>query len=108
MKTFFWDTLEAANIALDSLKSNKIRALLATLGIVIGVMTVILMVSIVMGLNASFKEQLSSIGSGTIYVQRFPWIIQDDFFIYRNRPRLTLRDYEAVRDQCRLAGAVAP
>jgi len=108
MRTFFWDTIEAANIALDSLKASKVRSTLATLGIVIGVMTVILMVNIVVGLNESFKKQLASIGSGTLYVARFPWIIQDDFFIYRNRPRINFRDYEAVKEQCRLASAVSP
>ncbi|HEX7343396.1 MAG TPA: ABC transporter permease [bacterium] len=105
---FFWDTIEAANIALDSLRANKVRAALATLGIVIGVMTVILMVNIIQGLTKSFKEQLASIGTGTVYVAKYPWIIQDDFFIYRNRPNITMRDYEAVQDQCRLASAVAP
>jgi putative ABC transport system permease protein len=108
MRSIIWDTLEAANIAFDSLRANKVRSVLATLGIVIGVMTVILMVTIVMGLTKSFKQQLASIGTGTVYVAKYPWIIQDDFFIYRNRPNITMRDYEAVSDQCRLASAIAP
>jgi putative ABC transport system permease protein len=108
MRTILWDTIEAAQIAFQSLLANKIRTFLATLGIVIGVMTVVLMVTIVAGLNQSFKKQLAAIGSGTIYIQRFPWIIQDDFFIYRNRPRLTMENYEDVRDQSRLAAAVSP
>jgi putative ABC transport system permease protein len=108
MRTFLWDTLEAATIAWGALKSSKVRSILATLGIVIGVMTVVLMVTIVTGLNQSFKKQFAFIGSGTVWVQRFPWIIQDDFFIYRNRPRLTLWDYEAVKRESRLAAAVSP
>lgn len=108
MKVFFWDTFEALGIAFSALISNKVRAILATLGIVIGVMTVVLMMTIVTGLNQSFRTQLSTIGSGTIYIQRFPWIIQDDFFIYRNRPRLTMGDFEAVKELCRNASAVAP
>ncbi|RJP77359.1 MAG: FtsX-like permease family protein [Candidatus Zixiibacteriota bacterium] len=108
MKTFFWDTVEAASIAWGALKANRVRATLATLGIVIGVMTVVLMVTIVAGLNASFKKQLSLIGAGTVYVTRFPWIMQDDFFLYRNRPRLTLRDAEAIHRESLLAEAVTP
>ncbi len=108
MRTILWDTIEAAQIAFQSLLANKIRTFLATLGIVIGVMTVVLMVTIVVGLNQSFKKQLAAIGSGTLYIQRFPWIIKDDFFIYRNRPRLTLENYEDVRTQSRLAAAVSP
>ena len=62
MKVFFWDTFEALGIAFSALISNKVRAILATLGIVIGVMTVVLMMTIVTGLNQSFRTQLSTIG----------------------------------------------
>jgi len=108
VKTLIWDTFEAGRIALSALWANKARSALATLGIVIGVMTVILMVSIVAGLNASFSKQLAAIGSGTVYIQRFPWIIQDDFFIYRNRPRLTLKNYRDIKRHTRLASSVTP
>jgi putative ABC transport system permease protein len=108
MRTFFWDTIEAAGIAFVALKSNKIRAILATLGIVIGVMTVVLMVTIVAGLNRSFANQLRAIGSGTVYVERHPWLHSDDFYIYRNRPRITLDDYEQVRKSSQYASATAP
>lgn len=108
MRNLFWDILEAAKIAFSALKANKVRSLLATLGIVIGVMTVILMVTIVAGLNTSFEGNLASLGSGTIYIQRFPWIILDDFFIYRNRPRLTMKNYEDVKKHCLNASVVTP
>ncbi len=108
MKSLIWDTFEAGRIACGALWANKVRSVLATLGIVIGVMTVVLMVSIVAGLNASFSRQLAAIGSGTVYIQRFPWIIQDDFFIYRNRPRLTMKNYLDVKRYARYASSVTP
>ncbi len=108
MKALFWDTIEAAGIAFVALTSNKVRSILATLGIVIGVMTVVLMITIVAGLNQSFERQLANIGSGTVYIQRFPWIQTEDWFTYRNWPRLTLKDYEAVKHTCQGASAVAP
>jgi putative ABC transport system permease protein len=108
MTTIFWDTLEAGQIAFNALRANKVRATLATLGIVIGVMTVVLMITIVAGLNSSFARQLTALGSGTIYIQRFPWIMDDDFFIYRNRPRLTMENYEDVKDLTRNASSVTP
>jgi putative ABC transport system permease protein len=108
MRNFLWDTLEAGWIAWDALKSSKVRSILATLGIVIGVMTVVLMITIVAGLDRMVKKQFAFIGSGTVWVQRFPWIIRDDFFIYRNRPRLTLWDYQAIARESRLAVAVSP
>jgi putative ABC transport system permease protein len=108
MKNFFLDLWEAAKIAVSALRANKIRSILATLGIVIGVMTVTLMVTIVAGLNASFQRQLAAIGSGTVYVDRYPWVINDDFFLYRNRPRVGMKEYLAVSRYCTKAKAVAP
>ncbi|MBU0519954.1 ABC transporter permease [bacterium] len=108
MFSAIWDTFEGFLIALRALRENKARSILATLGIVIGVMMVVLMVTIVAGLNASFAKQLAQIGSGTIYIQRFPWIIQDDFFVYRNRPRMTMRNYEDVKRHSLLASSVTP
>ncbi|MFH1861828.1 MAG: ABC transporter permease, partial [bacterium] len=73
----------------------------------IGVTTVILMAMIINGLNQSFQGQISSLGSGTLYIQRFPWIPEGDFFSYRNRPYITLKDYEAVRQSSKLAEVVS-
>ncbi|HEY7161479.1 MAG TPA: ABC transporter permease, partial [Acidobacteriota bacterium] len=53
---------EAFSQALTSIRSNKLRAFLTILGIVIGVMTVIGMVSIIQGLNDSMMEALNSMG----------------------------------------------
>jgi putative ABC transport system permease protein len=108
MRNFFWDTLEAANIAWGALKSSKVRSALATLGIIIGVMTVVLMITIVIGLNTSFQKQISALGANTLYIQRFPWLMQDDFFIFRNRPLVTMKDCEAIRRESKLAVAVTP
>jgi hypothetical protein len=48
-------------------------AALATLGIVIGLTTILLMVTIIQGLNESVGSQLSKLGSRTLYVDKFPW-----------------------------------
>ena len=62
---------EIVNMALDSLRTHKLRSFLTLLGIVIGVMTVIGMVSIIQGLNRSFLSELESIGSDIIIVEKF-------------------------------------
>ncbi|MCX6640811.1 MAG: ABC transporter permease [bacterium] len=108
MKAFILDVFEAAKIAGRALRSNKIRSFLATLGIVIGVMTVVLMITIIAGLNMSFQRQLAAIGSGTLYVDRYPWIFDDDFFSYRNRPRISMKEYLAISRYCTKAKAVTP
>ena len=58
-------------MAFDSLKSHKLRSFLTLLGIMIGVMTVIGMVSIIQGLNKSFIRELESAGSDLIMVQKY-------------------------------------
>ena len=61
---------EASAQAFYSLRTNKLRSFLTTLGIVIGVMTVIGMVSIIQGLNSSMITQLQSMGPHLIQFQR--------------------------------------
>jgi putative ABC transport system permease protein len=72
-----------------------VRSLLTTLGIVIGIMTIIAIVAIVEGLNRSFADQLSAIGQGVIYVQKFPWA-SNDWRKYRAYPDLGFKEYRAI------------
>ena len=70
MKKNFSLFAEASAQAFYSLRTNKLRSFLTTLGIVIGVATVIGMVSIIQGLNASMITQLQSMGPHLIQFQR--------------------------------------
>ncbi len=94
-------------VAYGALRANPVRAALTTLGIIIGVLTVVLMMTIVQGLTASFKGQLEFIGSGVLYVNREPWIQMEDYGTYRNRPYVDVDDYKAVQRQATLTSAVA-
>ena len=55
-------------MALDTLRTNKLRSALTILGVSVGVLTVIFMVSIIQGLNKAFADQIESLGSNTIFV----------------------------------------
>ena len=107
MRIFFHHFSEGFAIAYRALKANPGRSILTTLGIIIGVLTVILMITIVQGLNESFKGQLNFIGSGVLYVNRMPWIIMNDYYLYRNRPDIKLSEYKAVKQQATLASTVS-
>lgn len=107
MMVFLRHIWEGFSIAYMALKANPVRSTLTTLGIIIGVLTVILMITIVQGLNQSFKGQLSFLGSGVLYVNRSPWVVMDEFYRYRNRPNVSIDDYRAVRDNATLTSAVA-
>ena len=100
---------EGVKIAFDALKSYKLRSVLTTLGIIIGVTTVITIVSLIQGLNKAVADQISAIGTDTLYIQKFPWIMKgNDFFLYRNRKNITLEEAERIKELSTLAVAVAP
>jgi putative ABC transport system permease protein len=99
--------VEGFHIAHSALMANKTRSILTTLGIVIGVVTVTLMMMIIQGLNKSFTDQISFLGSNTLYVERYPWIWDEDWWKYRNRPRITMEHFEQLRDRVTLAESVS-
>ena len=108
MISFFIRLWENILIAVRALAQNKMRAILTTLGIVIGVLTVVSVASIIEGLNKGFASQIASIGSNTIYVQKYPWVAGKDWFKYRNRPNITMKDVKYVQEHMKNAEAIAP
>lgn len=64
---------ETVNIALDSIKSNKMRSLLASLGVVIGISFVILMGWVLNGLDSVLEDTINTIGQDMIYVDKWDW-----------------------------------
>ncbi|MFP4081686.1 MAG: ABC transporter permease [Candidatus Aminicenantes bacterium] len=100
---------EIFSMALDSIKTHKLRSFLTLLGILIGVMTVIGMVSIIQGLNRSFLSELESVGSDLILVEKYQPGIHVGRMSEEQRKRedLTFEDALAVEEECSLVKAVA-
>ncbi len=100
---------EIVRMAYDSLHNHKLRSFLTILGIVIGVMTVIGMVSVVQGLNRSFMSELESVGSELIIVTKNEPGIRMGHGSEEERIRkhLTYDDAQAIQRDSALAGAVA-
>jgi putative ABC transport system permease protein len=99
---------EVFRMAVDSLRSHKLRSFLTILGIVIGVMTVIGMVSIIQGLNKSFLSELQAAGSDTIFVMKYEAVrmgrrTEEE----RTRKDLTFEDAQAIEKDAPLVKAVA-
>jgi putative ABC transport system permease protein len=109
MKRYFIYIGESIKIAYEALRSYKMRSLLTTLGIVIGVTTVITIVALIQGLNLAFSQQISKIGTTTLFVSKFPWIMGDkEWFTFRNRPNISVKDAEKLKQMSKTAVAVAP
>jgi len=99
---------EAVRIATASLWAHKLRSVLTLLGVVIGVMSVIAVVSIVNGLNRYVAEKVFNLGADVFLVSRGPIIITniDEYQETQKRRKIRLDDYEAVHDACQSCQAV--
>src|SRR5512136_920247 len=99
---------ELCRMAIDSLRSHKLRSFLTILGIVIGVMTVIGMVSIIQGLNKSFLSELQSAGSDIIIITKNENVQMGRMSEeQRTRKDLTFEDVQAIEKEAPLVRAVA-
>ena len=99
--------LESVGMALKSLVSNKLRSILTLIGVIIGVMTVIAVVSIIAGMNKYVADQISSLGSTTFFIDKFGITMsEEDYINALKRKDLGIEDMEAVRKNCSLCWKV--
>jgi putative ABC transport system permease protein len=99
---------ESVSISLRSLQANKLRSFLTLLGIIIGVTTVITVVTIIQGLNRYVKYQLFAFGSNTFTVQRAPEIITNlkDAQEMLKRKRIEYDDYLYLKANAKISELV--
>ena len=90
-------TRESVKMALETLRSNKLRSGLTVLGIVIGVTTVITISSIINGVNNRVADFVSSLGSNVLWITRLPFINVNPTSEMLTRKYLTLDDVIALR-----------
>ena len=97
-------------IAWDAIRANKLRSMLTTLGIVIGVVTVTLMGTAIDGLNRAFLRSISMLGADVLYLSRTSWFINsyEEWLKVRDRRDITLAQVRQLEKQMTLARAIAP
>ena len=91
--------LEAASIALQAIWANKLRSFLTIIGNVVAVTSIIAVVSLVQGLNASVTDAIQSeFAADSFSVQRRGMANTDDEMLRaQSNPRITMQDAEAIR-----------
>ena len=99
---------ENFKISLSAVYANKTRSILTALGIIIGVFSVTLMGTLISGLDRSFEQSMSMLGKDMLYVGRFEWFSDMDWWEVRSRPRMRYEYVDKIRQRSNLALAVSP
>ncbi len=94
---------ESLGIALQTMRSQKLRSFLTMLGVVIGVASVISVAAIISGLNKHISDKMHEIGSQSFFITRFRLFTVDFERLeeeIRQRKYLKPEDAVAIREQC--------
>jgi putative ABC transport system permease protein len=94
--------LEAFKLAFQSLWGNKMRSILTLIGVVMGVASVIMVLTLVQGAKKYISTKLSGYGADVFTVNRMSSVIlsADQYFSYQKRKILRMEDYEAIQEGC--------
>ncbi|HLW78419.1 MAG TPA: ABC transporter permease, partial [Terriglobia bacterium] len=99
--TSLWVTArEAFWIALEALRAHKLRSFLTLLGVVISTTTLIVVISIVNGMNTYIADHVANLGANVFILHQFKWATDDEEWLKERRRNLPMRieDYEFLRD----------
>ncbi len=92
--------LEILTMSFQSIKGNRLRTLLTILGVVVGIFSIIVIMTIITMLQKSIESGVSQLGQNTFQIQKFPAMMSGGhaaWLKYRNRKDLTLKDYDRLK-----------
>lgn len=94
--------LDYAGVAIDSLRANKLRSFLTLLGIIIGITSIISVISIIQGLDQYWKQKVSNFGPNTFVITQFPITTNLDklYEMIRRNPDIHSDAGEAIQRSC--------
>ena len=105
MLALFFENLK---ISITAVLANKIRSLLTALGVVIGILAVTLMGTLISGLDQSFEKSMEFLGKDVLYIRKFQWFGEDEWWEIRNRPDILVKNAGVIRERSQYAQYVAP
>jgi putative ABC transport system permease protein len=97
------ELMEGVRLALQSLWANKMRSVLTLLGVVIGVASVIMVVTLTNGAKEFVTTKINTYGADVVTISKMPqtFITIDEYLEFQKRRDITLDDYRAVVSACR-------
>src|SRR5215471_520675 len=103
--TIWFAAAEGARAAIESIRAHAFRSFLTTLGIVIGVASVIAMISIIQGLQFTIGQQFEGLGSNSVTVQSYTALADA---LQGKRSRLTQDDFDLIRYRVEGISSITP
>lgn len=99
MRHLILEIEESFRIAFMQIRIHKTRAMLTTLGVVIGIVAVTLMGIAIGGIDKGVENSLDMLGNENFYVEQWPWKdVGDDWWKYRGRPEFKVKDAELFNE----------
>src|SRR5437762_14298857 len=90
---------EVVTLALDTLRTNKLRSGLTVLGVVIGITAIVGMTSLIRGFDQSLRDSIRELGPNTVFVAKFSGVSLASGHAFTDllrRPNLTVDDATAI------------
>lgn len=96
--------------AVQAIASHKMRSVLTTIGIVIGITSVTSMATVINGIERYFNDSMAQLGTDVLYVEKWPWMTGPGtkWWEYMNRPPIEATLAEVIDERARLISATAP
>jgi putative ABC transport system permease protein len=100
--------IEALKLALQSLWANKLRTILTLLGVVIGVASVITVVTLTNGAKHFVTDKINTYGASVVTVRKMPqtFLTVDEYLEFQKRKDVRYDDYKAISSDCRYCVSV--
>jgi len=102
---------ESFLFAWKALRSNLLRTILSLLGVTIGIFTIIVVFTMVDSLEKNIRDSLSFIGTGTIYVEKWPWTADNSgeyrWWDFWRRPNSSYAEFKFLEENLKNRSSIA-
>ena len=110
MRAVYFEVWEAIMTAVRAISVHKMRSILTTLGIIIGITSVTSMATVINGIEQQFDKSMSELGTDVLYVEKWPWVggPGTKWWEFRNRPEIKADLADFIDERSRYTTAAVP